>query len=72
VSKLIRLPENWHLGNAATVDLRGNIYNLFNTLNLTPFGFYDPGVFADSSQFGRTTQPALAGRVAEFQARLSF
>ncbi len=72
VSKLIRLPENWHLGNAATVDLRGNIYNLFNTLNLTPFGFYDPGVFADSSQFGRTTQPALAGRVVEFQARLSF
>ena len=44
--KLIRLPENWHVGNAATIDLRGNLYNLFNTLNLTPFGFYDPEVFS--------------------------
>lgn len=70
--KLIRLPENWHVGNAATIDLRGNLYNLFNTLNLTPFGFYDPGVFADSGQFGQATQPAMAGRVVEFQARLSF
>ncbi|HVX67794.1 MAG TPA: TonB-dependent receptor [Bryobacteraceae bacterium] len=72
VSKLTRLPENWLLGPAAALDLRANFYNLFNTLNLTPFGFFDPGIFADSPQFGRATQPGLAGRVVEFQARFSF
>ncbi len=72
LSKLTRLPANWHLGEAAAIDLRANLYNLFNTLNLTPFGFFDPGVFADSAEFGRATQPGLAGRVVEFQARFSF
>jgi len=60
------------LGEAAAIDVRANLYNLFNNLNLTPFGFFDPGIFADSPQFGRATQPALAGRVVEFQGRLSF
>ncbi len=72
VIKVTRLPPSWHLGEAAAVDIRANLYNLFNNLNLTPFGFFDPGVFADSSQFGRATQPAMAGRVVEFQARFSF
>jgi hypothetical protein len=72
ISKITQLPANWHLGEAAAIDLRANFYNLFNTLNLTPFGFFDPGIFADSGQFGRTTQPGLAGRVVEFQARFSF
>ncbi len=72
VSKLTRLPDNWHMGEAATLDLRANFYNLFNTLNLTPFGFFDSGIFADSAQFGRATQPGLSGRVVEFQARFSF
>ena len=61
-----------HLGEAAALDVRANLYNLFNTLNLTPFGFFDPGIFADSAQFGRATQPGLAGRVVEFQGRFSF
>jgi hypothetical protein len=60
------------LGEAALLDFRANLYNLFNTLNLTSFGFFDPGIFADSPQFGRATQPGLAGRVVEFQGRLSF
>ncbi|MBZ5582133.1 MAG: TonB-dependent receptor [Acidobacteriia bacterium] len=70
--KATKLPGSWHLGEAAAIDLRANFYNLFNTRNLTPFGFFDPGVFADSAQFGRATQPGLAGRVVEFQGRLSF
>ena len=72
IIKHFRLPQSLHLGDAAGLDVRANLYNLFNTLNLTPFGFYDPGIFADSPQFGRATQPALAGRVVEFQARLAF
>ena len=72
VAKQFRLPSGWHLGEAAVIDVRANFYNLFNTLNLTPFGFFDPGIFADSSQFGRATQPGLAGRVVEFQGRISF
>ena len=72
LAKSTRLPSNWHLGEAAALDIRANLYNLFNNLNLTPFGFYDGGIFADSPQFGRATQPGLAGRVVEFQARLSF
>jgi hypothetical protein len=72
ISKTTKLPAGWHLGEAAAIDIRANLYNLFNNLNLTPFGFSDPGVFADSSQFGRATEPALAGRVVEFQARFSF
>ena len=54
------------------IDVRANLYNLFNNLNLTPFGFFDPGIFADSPQFGRATQPGLAGRVVEFQGRSHF
>lgn len=72
VAKQFRLPPRMHLGEGAVIDLRANLYNLFNTLNLTPFGFYDSGVFADSPQFGRATQPGLAGRVVEFQGRFSF
>jgi hypothetical protein len=72
VAKQFKLPGRLHLGEAAVIDLRANLYNLFNTLNLTPFGFFDSGVFADSPQFGRATQPGLVGRVVEFQGRFSF
>lgn len=72
IAKQFKLSPRLHLGEAAVIDLRANLYNLFNTLNLTPFGFYDSGVFADSPQFGRATQPGLAGRVVEFQGRFSF
>jgi outer membrane receptor protein involved in Fe transport len=72
LAKQFRLPARLHLGEAAAIDVRANLYNLFNTLNLTSFGFFDSGVFADSPQFGRATQPGLAGRVVEFQGRFSF
>jgi hypothetical protein len=60
------------MGEAAALEVRANLYNVFNTLNLTPFGFFDSGVFADSPQFGRATQPGLSGRVVEFQGRVTF
>jgi outer membrane receptor protein involved in Fe transport len=72
VSKRIKLSSRLHMGEAAIIDLRANLYNLFNNLNLTPFGFSDSGVFADSPQFGRATQPGLAGRTVEFQGRVTF
>ena len=64
--------KQFKVRETVTVDVRANLYNLFNNLNLTPFGFFDPGIFADSPQFGRATQPGLAGRVVEFQGRFSF
>jgi hypothetical protein len=70
--KETKLPSTWHLGEAPMLDIRANFYNIFNNLNLTPFGFFDSGIFADSGQFGRATQPGLSGRVVEFQARFSF
>jgi hypothetical protein len=70
--KQFRLSQRWRLGDAAGIEVRANLYNVFNKLNLTPFGFFDPGIFADSPQFGRATQPGLAGRVVEFQGRVSF
>jgi outer membrane receptor protein involved in Fe transport len=72
VAKQFKLPARLRLGESPVIDVRANFYNLFNNLNLTPFGFFDSGVFADSPQFGRATQPGLAGRVVEFQGRFTF
>jgi hypothetical protein len=57
------------LGEGAFLEVKANFLNLFNTLNLAPFGFFAPTV--DSRDFGRA-QNALAGRVVEFQARFNF
>ncbi|HEY2963627.1 MAG TPA: TonB-dependent receptor [Pyrinomonadaceae bacterium] len=57
------------LGEGAFLEVRANFFNLFNNLNLVPFGFFSPNV--DSTDFGRA-RGALAGRVVEFQARFSF
>lgn len=55
----------------AKLDLRVNFFNLFNKLNLIPFGKNDTSTSLNSPTFGQATG-ALAGRVMEFQARLSF
>ena len=68
----LSVSKQFKLRETKVIDVRANFYNLFNNLNLTPFGFFDSGVFADSPQFGRATQPGLAGRVVEFQGRLTF
>lgn len=57
------------LGEASFLEVKANFFNIFNNLNLAPFGFFAPNV--DSPDFGRA-QRALAGRVVEFQARFNF
>ena len=53
------------------LDLRVNFFNLFNKLNLIPFGRNTNSVSINDTHFGQASG-ALAGRVIEFQARLSF
>jgi hypothetical protein len=55
----------------ANLELRANLFNAFNKLNLAPFGFATPSTVVENSHFGQATS-ALAGRVVEFQARVSF
>jgi hypothetical protein len=59
------------LGENTNLELRANFFNIFNTLNLTPFGSQDSNVFVTNPNFGEATG-ALAGRVIELQARFSF
>jgi hypothetical protein len=59
------------LGEAASFEFKANFFNIFNTLNLTPFRFASPGVFVESNDFGRAER-GLSGRVVEFQGRFIF
>ena len=65
---LPRLPA---LGEGAKLELRANLFNAFNQLNLTPINFFDQGADIRSPNFGRATA-GLSGRVVELQARFSF
>jgi len=60
-----------HLGEQTRLELRATFFNIFNKLNLAPFGFASPSTVVENSHFGQATS-ALAGRVVEFQARFSF
>jgi hypothetical protein len=61
------------LGEGGNLQLRMNIFNLFNNLNLAPFSFNTPSTVIQNQFFGTAgTSPALAGRVLELQARVSF
>ena len=55
----------------AGLDLRANLFNVFNQLNFAPFGANSNPTHVDRAQFGIPTS-GLSGRVVEFQARLSF
>jgi hypothetical protein len=57
------------ISESTFLEVKANFFNVFNQLNLAPFGFFAPNV--DSPDFGRA-QNALAGRVVELQARFSF
>ncbi|HKP88313.1 MAG TPA: TonB-dependent receptor [Blastocatellia bacterium] len=63
-----RLPA---LGEGSRLELRANLFNAFNQLNLSPLGFFDQGSDINSANFGRATR-GLSGRVVELQARFSF
>jgi hypothetical protein len=82
--KQTRLPG--FLGEAASLELRANFFNVFNILNLSSFAFgsravtigdFDSGANAgvgrviNNLDFGKATS-GLAGRVVELQARFRF
>jgi hypothetical protein len=64
-------PVPFFHGEQAKLDLRANFFNLFNKLNLIPFARNASNVSINDPHFGQASG-ALAGRVIEFQARLSF
>lgn len=57
------------MGEGSFLELRANVFNAFNNLNLNPFRFFAPLI--EDPNFGRADR-GLAGRVVELQARLSF
>lgn len=57
------------MGEGAFLEIRANVFNAFNNLNLNPFRFFAPLI--EDPNFGRSDR-GLAGRVVEFQGRLSF
>ena len=72
LGKNFALPKVAFLGEGSKLEIRANAFNIFNTLNLTPLiPATAPTDIINTSQFGRS-QDGLAGRVIEFQARLSF
>jgi hypothetical protein len=71
LSKRFGLPAIQGIGSGAGLEIRMNAYNLFNTLNLSPFTFDSPSTRIDNPDFGRATS-ALSGRVIEFQGRFNF
>ena len=81
VAKAFAFPKTPVLGENANIEIRANFYNFLNQTNLTPFGSQQigtinvttsgPETVTPNSAFGEA-QGALAGRVLELQARLSF
>ncbi|MGI8995937.1 MAG: carboxypeptidase regulatory-like domain-containing protein [Pyrinomonadaceae bacterium] len=69
IVKQTKLP---FINEQANLDLRANLFNAFNLLNLPPFQPVTSRVdIGNTGDFGRATS-ALAGRVIELQARFSF
>ena len=67
--KSTRLP--FFFSESSTLELRANFFNLFNQLNLQPFGFSGGGTHPENTFFG-ISPGGLGGRVVELQARFSF
>jgi len=67
-------PFPFLFGEQANLEIRANFFNIFNKQNLAPFGFNTPSTTIDGQYFG-SAEPSnggLAGRVIEFQTRLTF
>ncbi len=76
LSKRFNLPKGLSLGENTGLDLRVNLFNAFNKLNLANFGFASDSTRINNGDnpnpsFGRATG-GLSGRVVELQARFSF
>ncbi|HEY3039839.1 MAG TPA: TonB-dependent receptor [Pyrinomonadaceae bacterium] len=59
------------LREGAGLEIRANFFNVFNLLNLQPFGFASSSTNILDPNFGRS-RGGLAGRVVEFQGRFNF
>jgi hypothetical protein len=68
---LVKQTRLGFLGEAANLELRANMFNVFNLLNLPSFQPATDQVNVTHPDFGRATF-GLAGRVVELQARFSF
>lgn len=71
LAKQVRFGKIAGLGENAALDLRVNLFNAFNKLNLAPFNFGDSNTHVEDPNFGRAIT-GLAGRVIELQGRFSF
>jgi len=72
LGKIFALPRMAFFGEGSKLEIRANAFNVFNILNLTPLiPATAPTDIINTGQFGRSPD-GLAGRVIEFQARLSF
>lgn len=58
-------------GEGKFFEVKANIFNVFNILNLQPFNFNSPSTQVQNALFGRAER-GLAGRVVEIQGRFSF
>lgn len=71
VSLAKRFGMRGFLGEGASFEFKANFFNVFNILNLQPFGFNTSSTQIQNTNFGRAER-ALSGRVIEFQGRFSF
>jgi len=72
VGKDFAFPKVAFLGEGSKLAIRANFFNVFNILNLTPLVPATASTdIVNTGSFGRPSD-GLAGRVIEFQARLSF
>jgi hypothetical protein len=71
IIKRFGLPNIGPLGESAGIDLRVNFFNVFNNLNLAPFGSNSDPTRVTLAAFGTATT-GLAGRVGEIQVRFNF
>jgi hypothetical protein len=69
--KRFTLPKMHVFGENAGFELKANAFNIFNKLDLTPFGFNTDSTNIANARFGQATG-ALGGRVFEFIGRFSF
>ncbi|HEX8871693.1 MAG TPA: hypothetical protein VF758_02940, partial [Candidatus Acidoferrum sp.] len=69
--KRFTLPKVPFFGEGAGFEVKANAFNVFNKVNLLPFGFNSASTNINDPLFGRATG-ALGGRVIEFLARFSF
>ncbi len=77
LGKRFSLPKGLRINEASGLDLRVNLFNAFNQLNLSSFSFASDSTRITNNNgqpnasFGRATS-GLSGRVIELQARFSF